>query len=293
MFLNIKVLLGLLLCLVQICFSARILILCPAPSLSHHLFYRPIIRELSKRGHEVVSITADPINDKTLKTLTEIDVHNESYGAVDVSKFLEDGKKLKPGPVNTIRNFLPHFIQLSDNVLSFPKVKELIANPKEHFDVFINEMFMFNAHLLAFKEHFNCPVIALTSIDQTLNGQYAVGMPPHPNYYAGVNVIGGPNLNFWERLHLLWHHIDFNMYYFWDFLPLANKVMAKHFNIKTKDAWELEKSMDLILTNSNPVFNIPRPMVPNFIQIGGVYDRERKPLPQVMNLNEIHTVDIK
>ncbi|KAL3288283.1 hypothetical protein HHI36_002731 [Cryptolaemus montrouzieri] len=54
--------------------SARILGWFVCPSISHQSVFQPIWRELSLRGHEVTVITSDPLNDPTLKNLTEIDV---------------------------------------------------------------------------------------------------------------------------------------------------------------------------------------------------------------------------
>ncbi|XP_044732699.1 UDP-glucosyltransferase 2-like [Chrysoperla carnea] len=270
-----------ILCFVQVTISARILILCTAPSISHHLFYRKIIRELSLNGHEVVSITPDPMNDATLTNLTEIDIHNETYGAFSARQILEESKSEPKSIVNMFRKYLPIAgVELSHRVLNSSKVKELITNPNEHFDVFINELFMTNAHFFAFKEHFNCPAIAISSVDAVPNVRDAIGNPPHPNYYGSVLIKGGSKLTFWERLELLWLNVDFRMYYFWDYLPEANKIIKKHFKIKTNDAWELEKSVDLVLANANPIFNIPQPLVPNYIQIGGYYERKHIPLPQ-------------
>lgn len=54
--------------------SANILFFTIVPSLSHQLFLRSIFRELSLRGHNVTAVTTDPLRDKTLVNLTEIDV---------------------------------------------------------------------------------------------------------------------------------------------------------------------------------------------------------------------------
>ncbi|XP_044739349.1 UDP-glycosyltransferase UGT4-like [Chrysoperla carnea] len=268
------------LCLVNTTLSARILFVMIAPSLSHHIFFRHLIKELSFRGHDVVSITPDPMNDPKLINITEIDIHNEMYGSFDAQTWLEAAQYKKPSEVDIMRSFLPAFYKAADQVLSAPKIYELIHNQNEHFDLVIVEMLMVNAHFFGFRERFNCPAIGLASLDTSLNGMDAIGNPADPNYYGSFfTEFSGGNLNFWERIQLLWHHIDFRLYYYFEFLPISDVMIKKHFNITDKTAWELEKSVDLILTNTNPIFHIPRPKVPNYIDIGGMHMRERKPLP--------------
>src|SRR5699024_6098381 len=54
--------------------SANILCFFSFPSYSHQIVYQAIWKELSLRGHNVVVITPNPLNDTTLGNLTEIDV---------------------------------------------------------------------------------------------------------------------------------------------------------------------------------------------------------------------------
>ncbi|XP_044734448.1 UDP-glycosyltransferase UGT5-like [Chrysoperla carnea] len=271
----------LLACSVTFTLSARILFMLPAPSLSHHIFYRQIIKEILLRGHEVVSITPDPINDPNLRNLTEIDIHKETYEVIDGQKWLEEAQYQPSTEVNRMRLYLPLLRETADQVLSAPKVKELIQSQNEHFDLVIVEMIMMSAHFFGFRERFNCPAIGLASMETSLNGMDAIGNSPHPNYYGSFfTEYSGGNLSFWERLLLLWHHIDFRLYYHFQYLPISNEMLVKHFNITTKTAWDLEKSVDLILTNTNPIFHVPKPKVPNLIDIGGLHQREKKPLPK-------------
>lgn len=55
--------------------SARILFHIPTPTYSHNVVYQPIIKELARRGHQIVSISTRqmPIEDKS-PNITEIDV---------------------------------------------------------------------------------------------------------------------------------------------------------------------------------------------------------------------------
>lgn len=55
--------------------TARILGIIPSPFYSHQIPFRAIWTALSRKGHEVVLVTTDPINNPSLTNLTEITFH--------------------------------------------------------------------------------------------------------------------------------------------------------------------------------------------------------------------------
>ena len=77
------------LCAVKFAYCARILGVVPIPSYSHQIVYRPIWRELSLRGHQVVVMTTDPMKDPALTNLTEIDWHF-AYGLYNIKHNFTD-----------------------------------------------------------------------------------------------------------------------------------------------------------------------------------------------------------
>ncbi|KAF5275158.1 hypothetical protein FQA39_LY18665 [Lamprigera yunnana] len=60
----------------MVCFGgcANILAIMPTPSYSHQVPFQPIWKELSLRGHQVTTITTDPVKDPSLVNLKEIDL---------------------------------------------------------------------------------------------------------------------------------------------------------------------------------------------------------------------------
>lgn len=279
---NSKFLIIALLCFWQKVNSARILFVVPTPSISHHLFFRPIIRELSFRGHEVISISADPMNDPKLTNLTEIDVHKEAYAAFNVENLMRDwqeGSKPKSF-VEPLRNLSPSFWRLSHDILTSPQVQKLIKDPNEHFDLIINEMLL-NAAYFGLKHRFHCPMIGIASLDTLLNGMDAIGNSPNPSYNTAFLGKSGANLSFWDRLENFFLVIDYRYFYHYEYLPSQQDIARKVFGNEIGDIWELEKSIDLLLVNTNPVFHIPRPHVPGYIEIGGMHEPKRVGLPQV------------
>lgn len=66
--------------------SAKILIVTTVPSVSHQKPFLNLGRELSLRGHEITLITTNPLNDKSLTNLTEINI-SRLYDIVKNYKF--------------------------------------------------------------------------------------------------------------------------------------------------------------------------------------------------------------
>lgn len=126
--------------------SARILATIFTPSYSHQVTFRPLWRELAKRGHEIVLLTTDPMQEPDLKNVQEIDLKGsyevmEQYGA---SELLSNSKGRSSKEL--VDMYIMALSKTADWQLSQPAVKELISNQSEHFDLIMVEM-MFPTHL--------------------------------------------------------------------------------------------------------------------------------------------------
>lgn len=108
-----------------------------------------------------------------------------------------------------------------------------------------------------------------------------VGNPPDPNIYLDFNHKAGPNLSFFQRLYNFWKLWVLRYVHSYEILSMQNQLVKKYFGENYSDLSDLEKSMDLLLTNSNPIFHMAQPHVPNFVEIGGLHQRDRQSLPQV------------
>lgn len=142
----------------SICFvgydGARILGVTFIATNSHQNFFNSIWRELSLRGHEVTSMTAIPLRDKTLRNLTEIDVSDlfEIFKKQDLSKHFSVDNNFWDTVIFS-KYMMQDFV---DALLNIAKVKELI-NSDAKFDLVIAEVH--DAVVYAFGERFKAPVI--------------------------------------------------------------------------------------------------------------------------------------
>lgn len=140
--------------------SKRLLIITPAPSYSHQVVFRPLCLALHKRGHEVVVLTPNAVNDPTLTNYTEIDFSFE-YQKIDDTDFSQIRWNFTQlGGLKTRLLRLGH--DIAEDVLSHPDLLKFYANDtNEHFDAVIAEMIMTPAiYMLAHR--FNAPLIGNT-----------------------------------------------------------------------------------------------------------------------------------
>lgn len=258
--------------------GAQILFIDYAPSLSHQLFERPIIRELCSRGHKVVSVTSGPI-DQNIENLKEIDIHNETYGAFNFGNFLVYSLKAKPRSSVVSQQIERFAVKLIEIVLTHPEFKAL---HNDKFDVIIMGWF-YPKILHGLKDHFKCPLIGIVSTDIMLLGADALGNPAFPSYYVDVAKPSGRDLSFYQRLENFAFAMDMRWWFYSQGMHLGNELYKKVYN-QDIDMKKMASNLDLLLVNYNPIFHLPKPMVPAIIPIGGIHERNRNPLPKVSKL---------
>jgi glucuronosyltransferase len=96
-------------------------------------------------------------------------------------------------------------------------------------------------------------------------------------------------MNVWERAHntivCLLKHLRGEIIH----VPKQNAAMKKHFNYTENlpSVWELEHKTSLVLLNTHHSLRYPNPLMPNYIQVGGMHLKTPKRLPQGRNFRLI------
>lgn len=259
--------------------SARILATIFTPSYSHQVTFRPLWRELAKRGHEIVLLTTDPMQESELKNVQEIDLKGsyevmEQYGA---SELLSDSKGRSAK--ERVDMYIMALSKTADWQLSQPAVKELISNQSEHFDLIMVEM-MFPTHL-GFVDRFKAPFIGLFSLDAIPRVHRAIGNFMHPIVYPDYIFSFRKNLTFLQRLISVVVGGMLETMYSYNLYANEDETARKHFGDNVRPLGEIERDVNMIFINANPLFHQLRPAGPNTIQIGGgTHLQKPQPLPQ-------------
>lgn len=255
---------------------AKILCYFSFPSISHQIVYQPIWKELSLRGHEVLVLTPDPLNDPNLTNLTEI---NLSYTYPIVTDFnMPDTLYKDSGVTRVAAGFLKLCEKLAQTQLQNPQVKELLLQKNNNsFDVILVECFHPLAYVFAAK--FKAPVIGVSSMDAFFNAHFAVGNPIHPALQP--DLFFPAYRGFYERLANAYYTLWFRYHYNFHVLPNADRFARELIGEEIPYLGDVESDVSMLFLNVNPILHTIRPNVPAVVQLGRMHIKEAKPLPWV------------
>lgn len=264
----------------------RILAVFPTPSISHQVVFRPFVRELAKRGHDVTVITTDPEfkNGEGPKNLREIDVHDISYGIWNNFTSVKRGST--EGHVANLRLAYVLLADVFEAQLQTPEVQKLIKDKNEKFDLLITETCVRPSLSLSYI--YNVPVIDFSSFGGTIDTYQDLGGIEHPLLYPTPMQLKFINLNLWEKILQIYNFYALKHMYS-DLEIVENKMLKRLLGPGVPELSELKKRIHLRFLNVNPVWDVNRPVPPNFIYIGGLHNRKEKELPQVISV--IHLTD--
>ncbi|XP_046627127.1 UDP-glycosyltransferase UGT5-like [Neodiprion virginianus] len=253
--------------------AARILGIFPFPSFSHQIAFRGLTLALRERGHELVVVTPNPINDPTLKNYTEIDVsfmyEHWRLDWISVAK--------KYTYYDFIMQSTPKFLTITEGILSHPELQKLYEpESRETFDLLLFEALRWPAVLL-FAKRYEIPVIGITSMSPTPQVHYQFGnpiMPSQPPYWNGRG-IGLEKLTFWQRLCNFVQTWRFLFHYRTTYMQTQQEIARKYFGNDIPDLCDLEKNVSLVFANQQAPISYVRPNVPKIIDIGGLHISDR------------------
>ncbi|XP_017771347.1 PREDICTED: UDP-glucuronosyltransferase 2C1-like [Nicrophorus vespilloides] len=253
--------------------GARILGVFAFPSHSHAILGSALLRELASRGHEVTMISPFPLknpppnyNDVHLDGLVEM--RNErlkEFMSPNCSSFSKIGYTYELLRI------------LNDDVLENKNLQDFLAT-KPKFDVAI-QMWALNEALLGISNAVNATSIAFSVIGGSAMLNYVFGNPSPYAYVPHFTTTFKDSMLFWQRVvntlvALLGDVISYIL-----LMPYQKSILQKHFPV-APPLEELLDNVDLALVNSHFITEMPRPYLPNSIQIGGFHLHEKQHLPE-------------
>ncbi|XP_074028192.1 UDP-glycosyltransferase UGT5-like [Leptinotarsa decemlineata] len=261
-----------IMCLTEIS-ASRILAIIPSPSYSHQVAFRPIWREFLLKGHQVTLVTADPINDKKLTNLTEIDVHYSYEIVSDLPHVLHESS-----PITVMRYFQKKTSEIARKQLSDENVRKLVQN-KTLFDVVIVEAFF--PEFLMFAELYKCPKILISSMDPKITIHGFMGNPTHPSLFSEPVLPFSGELSFVERLISTTYYLFVTYQSKYVEIPERDRILREHFGNSVPSFTDLVSDVDMLFINVNPIMNDVRPLGPATITFEGMsLTPPPKPLPK-------------
>ncbi|XP_012535032.1 UDP-glucosyltransferase 2 [Monomorium pharaonis] len=258
-------------------YGKKLLIITPTPSYSHQIVFRAICLALNKRGHDIVTLTPNVLNDTSLTNYTEIDFgfEYEKINDTDISPSRWNLTQL--AGLKTRLRTLGH--NIAEDVLSHPDLVKYYANGTDvQFDAVIAEMIMTPAiYILAHR--FNAPLIGIMSMDLQNCHRFILGspvLPSHPSNWE-LEDFTGLNLPFWKRL-MNFVNTWWNIYSWFTFANKQQKIAEKYFGNDIPHIIDVSKNMSLILINQEPSLAYARPEIPNIVHFSGLHIAKTPPL---------------
>lgn len=264
--------------------SYNILGLFPHPGKSHIDVFLPLMKSLARKGHNITMISHFPLEH-----------HQQNYVDID----LNDGNAqllLNVINVNEIRDFrwskyavplqLLNFSKISctDGFKSYNLQNFLKSTTTPKYDIIITELFNTDC-FMALVNKFPAPIVGFSSstILSWYNSRF--GVPSHPAYIPNNLMSYSDRMTFFERVENAIVTIVQQLFYDYVVSSSDEQIVRKYFGRKSSPLSKFCNNMSLMLVNTHFSYNLPRPLVPNVVEVGGIHIGKRKPLPKVCIFN--------
>lgn len=261
--------------------SAEILCIFPRAAYSHQTVYRAVTEKLIENGHKITLMSTHPSEgERNHQNVTLIDL---SFSVEIFQKTLDVLFESKSF-VKAFYNMIDSEVKLVNLQLSSGPVQQLLNDPQAKYDLLLieaNGMSPFHA----FADHFNIPVVAISSADAFTFAHEIMGNEINPVAHPDRVLPFEIAETFWQRI----VSCVFNLFMkFSCNVRAAEKyepIMKKYFPKVKKSHHELLTNVDLQLINAHPALGFIRPILPNTIQLGFLHIKPPKELP--IELEEI------
>jgi hypothetical protein len=263
--------------------TARILGVFPTPAKSHQAVFVSYVQELAKRGHELVIISPEKINDETSGNITHIDI---IAGFGDILELLNSFQKYQTrGVITDVNDLLDRdmyreFLKVFANSFELPEVRALVNDKQQKFDLVVVEAFF--EYQLIFSEIFKAPTIMIASFmgfPEHYEMLGAVGR--HPKYYPHLHRMYHSNLGIWGTLREL--YLEYKLYTtLRGYGVLQDELLKQNFGPEAPTTEQMKENVDMLFLSVHPMFVNNMPVPPNILYFHAPHLQPEKTLPEVI-----------
>uniref|UniRef100_A0A0A9WX26 UDP-glucuronosyltransferase 2B31 n=1 Tax=Lygus hesperus TaxID=30085 RepID=A0A0A9WX26_LYGHE len=261
--------------------GARILAFFPMPWRSHQNVFRPLMKELALRGHQVDFFTNLPMNNppKGLNQKVVKDWQGEvmkGYKEEDVANMIT---------FNVQRNLVYYCGRVLDLTFEHDQVSKDLLNSNETYDLVLTEYPVANEPAAYLAHKFKALHVGIMSFTDYPWANELSGLPTNPSYMGNNLSPSSIQLNFWERLHNTYISISIVLAAYYDLYavqqPRADRILRYEGWENRPKLTDMMAETALILMNSHPSTGYPNPTAPHVKEISGMHiDPESQPLPK-------------
>ncbi|XP_064113060.1 UDP-glycosyltransferase UGT5-like isoform X2 [Macrobrachium nipponense] len=250
--------------------SYKILMVLPVSSHSHRNVFLPLAKALAERGHKIEMLS------NTNKPIVHPGIHEIAHNLpeFDVSTLnLFDTRKEPEGSFYLFIDAMPKFAR---KIYHLPQVKELYARRKE-FDLVIADH-MFNEVVYPFAYELPFMTIATPGMDYRQSA--VLGNVLNPAYVPNFLLPTSLDTVFGRLKNTFLHIFTAIHWRLWKIVPSVQKEISAQFP-DLPPLLDIERNQSLTLLNSHFSMDMPVPLLPSQIEVGGLHCRPAKPLPEV------------
>ncbi|XP_005191127.2 UDP-glycosyltransferase UGT5 isoform X1 [Musca domestica] len=266
-------------CLIENAESANILALLPSSSPSHVIFEISVARQMAMRHHNVTIISVLPLKEDWLHpSMKHIKLDK---GLLDMTMAVNSTQYSGLARVKSFMEMYKTMIVGQGDILDDPKMKELIYNTGNNFDLILWGYFA-GDYFFGLAEHFDCPVVLLWPNIPIIAISNLMGNPLEMSYTVTTMMnMAADTTGFGFRLkNVLANAVESVLTRLRD--KWSKPIYEKYFPSDKYVSYEKAKERVSLVLFSHHFSEKPvRPLVPGMIEIGGIHlDEETKPLPK-------------
>lgn len=180
-------------------------------------------------------------------------------------------------PIHALPIYHKFTLMLTNFTLCHRAMQTLLSDANEHFDVVVVEVVLTDA-VLGLGQHFGAPVVGFSPL-WTWDVASLVGTPVIMSYIPNALLSFTDQMSFGQR-------IDNALVTIFEgatglfYRPRQEEIYEQVFKRANKPSYqEVLTGVSLVLLNQHYSTNVPRPNMPNMIEVGGLHIDEPKSLP--------------
>ncbi|KAI4466758.1 UDP-glucosyltransferase [Holotrichia oblita] len=251
--------------------AANILIVGLLDSVSHRIWYEQLIGGLVEKGHNI-----------TLLSYADAKLKVDNYTVIKFPP-MDVTEEIQNEMTNTETSFLQNlselwmWLEVSGEIdLQTDSMRTILDYPRDKFDLIMFEMFN-GQHLYHLVDYFgNPPVIGISPLGLSPNILDAMGGHSF-SYYPIYCLRYNDQMNLLQRAQN-WIMYLIDNYYKWTNIPRLEKLAQDKFGKDITRVHDIEKRIQILLANYDPILDYPIPLPPYIIPVGGLHTKRSTPL---------------
>ncbi|KAJ8972842.1 hypothetical protein NQ314_000006 [Rhamnusium bicolor] len=269
-------------------YAYNILAVFPHLGKSHIDVFLPLMKGLTNKGHNVTIISNFPLS-KPIPNYRDIDLGGTSQAFVDVIDMAQlDASNRIYKVLNTL--FLSYMANMSCETGLSSKALQNFMKTKEKYDLMIIELFNSDC-FLSLAHKIKAPIIGLSSCTPMPWTSERFANPTHTAYIPNNNMDYSDKMTFLERVENTVVTLFHQYHYEYFTLSRDEQIARKYLGRKASHVREFIKNSSILLTNTHFTLTLPRPLVPNVVEIGGIHIGKVRTLPKVRKYTNSYLKD--